>query len=197
MLRIEKLKLLNGQIISLDIKAGDVILIKGQNGTGKSLLLKSLARLIPSSEDSLELLGQSIEEHRSKVLYLPPVVVFDPEMEVKDFFDDPLKLKIYQGHKYNSEFMLPIESLMTQKMTLLSSGQKQLVAMFRAMNLKAQILLLDEPFAHIDQAKRKEMIELLVKWKSSDKAIVIVTHDEITFPDQETKSLTLEPLFDK
>lgn len=182
MLRVKKLKLFNGKEISFDLSRGDFLQIKGANGVGKSLLLKSLARIIPSEWDELSLDGKKaedfrIEEWRSKILYIPPEVVFDPELTVDEFFNEPFQLLIYKDYqkKFEPRDHWPqTEKLLSQ----LSSGQRQQVALLRALSLDPSFLLLDEPFGYMDIETRDFFSSLLNKWCVANRSLILVSHIE-------------------
>jgi ABC-type multidrug transport system ATPase subunit len=182
MLRVKKLKLFNGKEISFDLSRGESLQIKGANGVGKSLLLKSLARLIPSEWDELSLDGKKaedfrIEEWRSKILYIPPEVVFDPELTVDEFFNEPFQLLIYKDYQKNFEprdHWPQTEKLLSQ----LSSGQRQQVALLRALSLDPSFLLLDEPFGYMDIETRDFFSNLLNKWCVANRSLILVSHIE-------------------
>jgi ABC-type multidrug transport system ATPase subunit len=186
MLRVKEMTLLNGKKIDLELRRGEVVQLEGANGVGKSLFLKSLARLVPSSWKELLLFEKnpqeySLQDWRAKMLYLPPEVSFDPEMSVQDFFDLPLSFERYEGFQ-RSFFPENYWRDTFVKMSSLSSGQKQQVALLRALGLSPEILLLDEPFGHMDGSKRKEFSHLLEEWcLKSDGAMVIVSHVPVHF----------------
>jgi ABC-type nitrate/sulfonate/bicarbonate transport system ATPase subunit len=177
MYRIENLQLINQLKVSLTITSGEILFIEGKNGVGKSLLLKSIPKLIPSLSNNLPLLGQTLQEHRSHVLYVPPQVSFGSEMTVDDFFNEPLSLEIYKNHEPDPKYKNLANEFLSQRMSLLSSGQRQFIAILRALGLKAKILLLDEPFSHIDQEKRKWLMNELILWMGKERSIIMVTHD--------------------
>ena len=184
MLLVEKLKLLNGRVVDLEIKRGEGIVLRGNNGSGKSLLLKSLARLIPATYQGFVYEGKSVEqwapeEFRSQVLYVSPTPHFLKDMTLSDFFSSVFKLKIYEDcapamqiEDYLARWKIPSGSILE-----LSTGQKQLVSLLRAMTLKAKILLLDEPTANLDSEKTREVEELIKKWKDETKGtVILVSH---------------------
>ncbi len=183
MLRVNGLKLLNGKEISFEIKNGEALFLEGANGSGKSLLLKSLARLIPSSWTQVTFRAQDIstfpvELWRSKVLYLPPDVIFDPELTVEEFLEEPFAFSLYKGFKKVFEPRKYLD-LAQDQMQVLSSGQKQSVALLRAISLNPDVLLLDEPFSHMDSQKRELFFGLLSQWCKDGKMLVIVSHIEV------------------
>lgn len=180
MLRVKNMTLLNGKKMSLDISSGEIIEIFGANGIGKSLLLKSVAKLISSSFEELSFNEESshhypIEEWRRNVMYLPPDILFDSEYSLEDFLKEPLSFAIHKNFSpvFNSEdYPCPL----SEKMSRLSSGQKQQVALLRAMMLGPKILLLDEPFAQMDVKARDHFIKVLKKWCGPDRSIIFVSH---------------------
>jgi ABC-type multidrug transport system ATPase subunit len=186
MLRVKELVLLNGKKIDLELLKGEILEIEGANGSGKSLFLKSLARLTHSSWKELSLHEKttheySLQDWRGKILYLPPEVSFDPEMSVKDFFDLPLGFERYLHFK-KSFHPENHWSELTVKMSSLSSGQRQQVALLRALSLSPKILLLDEPFGHMDSLKRKEFVHLLDQWcHEGERGIILVSHIPVLF----------------
>ena len=195
MLRVNGLKLLNGKEVSFETKKGEALLLEGANGAGKSLLLKSLVRLIPSSWSELSFETQDIstlavELWRSKVLYLPPEVVFDPEFTVEDFLEEPFGFSIRKGFKKVFEPRKYLD-LTQERMQLLSSGQKQSVALLRAISLNPDVLLLDEPFSHMDSQKQELFFGLLSQWCKDGKILVIVSHIEVNLPGINMQKLVL------
>jgi ABC-type bacteriocin/lantibiotic exporter with double-glycine peptidase domain len=183
MLKINNLKLLNERVINLDAHAGEAILVKGANGVGKSLFLKTLARLLPNLggeiqfEDS-DSLKMASDLWRSKILYLPPEVSFSDDLSVDDFLNEPFQLARYKHFKstFNPrDFISNLES----PMSLLSSGQRQRMAILRALSLNASILLLDESLSHMDPNVRAEMMGFLKEWKSNSKILFLVSHFEL------------------
>jgi ABC-type multidrug transport system ATPase subunit len=183
MLRVKEMSLLNGKKISFDLHAGEILEMSGPNGMGKSLALKSLARLIPSSwhELSFEAIGAEeihIEKWRRMAMYLPSDVIFDPELTVDEFLNEPLKLQQYKNFKITLNPKDYIENFSGQ-MRLLSSGQKQQIALLRALSLDPKILFLDESFGHMDREKRIFFSGLLKNWCTKQKAILYVSHVSI------------------
>ena len=182
MLRVKGMKLFNGKEVSFELRRGESLQIKGANGSGKSLLLKSLARLIPSKWDELSLDGKRaeefrIEEWRLKLLYIPPEVVFDSELTVNDFFDEPFQLEIYRGvkKKFDPRKYWPDASMLLSQ---LSSGQRQQVALLRALSLDPAFLLLDEPFGYMDMERKEFFAKLINDNLGSSRSLVLVSHVE-------------------
>jgi len=193
MLGVKNIRLLNGKSVTFHLNSGEILFLEGENGAGKSLLMKSLAKLVPFEVDEFSFNSSSLTDLRSKMLYLPPTLVCDPELTVDEFLDEPLSLAIYKDFKMTFQPREHLEGInLNTKIALLSSGQKQRLALLRCMSLKAQVLLLDEPFASIDQGRRLEYVELLSKWlNGGERAIIFVTHDEIKFTNIPTRTIRI------
>jgi ABC-type multidrug transport system ATPase subunit len=191
MYRVDDLQLINHLKVSISINPGELLFIEGRNGVGKSLLLKSLAKLIPTLSHNTQLFGDNLQEHRSRLLYVPPQVCFNPEMSVEDFFNEPMTFDLYKNHLPDPRYKNFANEYLLQKMSILSSGQRQMIAILRALGLKAKILLLDEPFSHIDQNKRKWLMDELLKWMGEDRSIVMITHDQPEMSIPKFRSINL------
>lgn len=186
MLRIKHLKLPNHKVINFHLEQGEGILLSGKNGSGKSLLLKALALLAPATYESYLYNGVLVntlktEEFRSDVLYLSTAHMMMKQGTVEDFFQAPLKLAIYQNHKVSFEYQQYLEKwqIPTANVSLLSTGQKQMISVLRALTLRPKVLLLDEPTANLDHEKTLEIEELLLDWKKrTGGSFVFVGHSK-------------------
>ena len=195
MLDVKDLKLLNSKIINLKAAPGDVFLIKGPNGVGKSLFLKTLARLVPKISGEINLGGLDSSQFapdlwRSKLLYLPSDVSFTEGHSVDEYLSEPF---LFERYKYFKPSFNPKEYIsdLNSSMNLLSSGQRQRLSILRAMSLNAGILLLDESFSHIDPVLREETFSLLNRWKDHQKIIFIVSHFDFQTSQFDTTSFAL------
>jgi putative ABC transport system ATP-binding protein len=157
--------------VNFHLDDGGPIIIYGQNGCGKSLLLKSLALLFPSEFELYEYNGIPVnklkpEEFRSHVLYLSHSHLMRDD-SVEDFFQAPLKLGVYQNHKVKFEYLHYLQKwqIPNGNVSLLSTGQKQMISILRALTLRPKVLLLDEPTANLDFEKTIEVEKLLLEWK--------------------------------
>ena len=109
MLQINSMKLPNGKTLNFALSDNEKIIIKGANASGKSLLLKSIARLTLCTFKTFTFEAQDVktispESYRSQVLYLSPFPIFHADMTVEDFLQVPLKFKIYQDHKVQFDY---------------------------------------------------------------------------------------------
>ncbi len=182
MLRLKDLHLLNGRVISLDLSAGESVVLQGANGSGKSLFMKSLAKLVPASYQEFTLDGVPVdglrpEVLRSQLLYVPAAIPVPSGLSAKDFFQVAFDLKIYQHHRPSFAHWNHVErwGLDVQDICLLSTGERQLLNLLRALSLSPKVLLLDEPTANLDGPRTLEVEALLQEWQRGTKASVVVS----------------------
>ena len=180
--------------ISFELSAGQRLALSGTSGSGKSMLLRTLAGLDvlekgPSGEEgSISFLGKSIAEwkmpeYRTRIGYVPQHQVF-PDETVEECFKRVFKLKANQNKFYDREKILlwleqlslpdtgknnsdkgDFTELLNQPARELSGGEAQVVAIFRALQLDPHVLLLDEPTASMDAELARLMEDLLEKWR--------------------------------
>lgn len=177
--------------VSLSIQAGDRIAIVGATGSGKTLLLRSLAMLDRLDAGEVHWQGKPVRANdipafRSQVIYLhqrPSLV----EGIVEDNLRQPFALRAHRDKRFNRAKVVELlsslgrdDSFLSKQQRNLSGGESQLTSLLRAIQLGPNILLLDEPTAALD-AEAIKMVETLVAgWLDAmpgGRAMVWVTHD--------------------
>lgn len=177
--------------VSLSIQGGDRIAIVGPTGSGKTLLLRSLAMLDPLDAGEMRwngtpIRGDDVPAFRSHVIYLHqrPALV---EGTVENNLRHPFSLGVHKANQFRRDRIVELlvtlgreESFLKKQQRDLSGGEGQLTAMLRAIQLDPNILLLDEPTAALD-AEATAMVEVLVtRWLDgmpTTRAMVWVTHN--------------------
>ncbi|MCH2182305.1 MAG: ATP-binding cassette domain-containing protein [Mariniblastus sp.] len=174
----------------LDVFPGDRLAIVGKSGSGKTLLLRSLAALDPVQSGELRFLGQTVHgnqvpPYRTDVVYLPqrPVLF---EGTVESNLQLPFQLKSNAGRNYDRQKIMKwLETLgrdasfLSKNHENLSGGEMQIVALLRAIQLDPQVLLLDEPTAALDEGLTASVEQLVDCWFEAAKqqaALVWITH---------------------
>lgn len=171
--------------VSLDIREGEFISLLGPSGCGKTTLLRVIADLLQPTAGSVSIRGQSPREIRlqkkygivfqNPVLYdwrtvrrnicMPMEITGVPKKERTARIDKMLELVGLQNFGYKYPFEL-------------SGGMQQRVGIARALALKPEILLMDEPFSALDEFTREKLNEDLLRiWKKTNKTVVFVTHN--------------------
>ena len=173
---------------TFDVEPGDFASIVGPNGGGKTTLLKLILGLLQPGRGELLVNGRPPAEARPTIGYMPqqanldpkfPMSVLDivlmgrlaPVMSLRPFFgraDRDLALEALQ--------QLGLEEMRHHSLSELSGGQRQRVLIARALACNPDILLLDEPTAHLDIHLEDEFIETL-KTLNRRMTVVMVSHD--------------------
>ena len=146
--------------ISLQIHAGEIVVLLGPSGCGKSTLLNLASGLSPRHQGRVALQGEEIR---------------GPDPRLGLVFQQPALLP-WLSVRGNVEFGLTLRH--SERLSHLSGGMAQRVALARVLVRKPHLLLLDEPFSALDAVTRAEMQELLVQIvQQTGTGILIVTHD--------------------
>jgi len=175
---------------SISVSAGDRVALVGASGSGKSLLLRSLAMLDPIDSGTVQWKGANIEDadvptFRSQVMYLHQQAA-NREGTVESVLQEPFQLLAHQSKTFSRPQVLgwlkqlgKQESFLDQSHLDLSGGESQIVALVRAMQLSPNVLLLDEPTSALDADTSQKVESLLADWVSAteDRAFVWITHD--------------------
>lgn len=173
--------------IDLNVSKGDFLSITGPSGSGKSTLLKIVASLLSKSSGSFYFEGKAIEEidpvtYRKAVSYCFQSPVLFGET-VSDNLSFPFKIRNVDFDKDRAEKMLASVGLepiyLDKKITELSGGEKQRVALIRNIIFTPKVLLLDEVTSALDEENRK----IIWKWVHSiydagDLTILMVSHNQ-------------------
>ncbi|MDD2443202.1 MAG: ABC transporter ATP-binding protein [Desulfotomaculaceae bacterium] len=173
--------------LDLTINTKEFFSIIGPTGSGKTVLLESIAGLKPIEEGSIQINGQEVtslppEQRLISICYQDRALF--PHMKVKEniCYGLRFKKKPEQKHAMNNlndiVDLLKIGNLMDRYPANLSGGEKQRVALARALIVNPDVLLLDEPFTALD-ATIKDAIELELKkiHQVLQTTTVMVTHD--------------------
>lgn len=190
--------------VNLTISAGDFIFLKGKNGSGKSILLKTLAHQAHTTPCTIigniyykNALITDVQAYRRKIYFIPQIQedygesVLERFFEVMNVLHDPVSKEMVthflETHMFNSLFPnYTIAKLLIKKYGALSEGQKKIIdilcGIMRAGTM--DILFIDEPLNHLDSGNIKNIIDLLQKLRQEhpNLAIMMTTHCQ-AFPE--------------
>lgn len=173
--------------------------IVGPSGSGKSTLINILLGILKVNRGKVEIDGNNIENdltsYLSSISYIPQefifleesvknVICFGAKYEQDKVLNLIKKLNIF---KYKKNYQ--INKLLNSKVKQLSIGQKQKIAIVRALYQNANIIIFDEPTSALDKKSILELKKIMIKLKKN-KTLIVVTHD-IKFSKIFDKSIDL------
>jgi putative ABC transport system ATP-binding protein len=179
------------QNLSLSIAVGERVAVVGASGSGKTVLLRSLALLDPLDTGELLWYGKTVDRdmvprYRSHVVYLHqrPALV---EGTVLDNLTYPFQFAIHRDRHFDRrqiEHWLQVlgrdASFLDKRSRDLSGGEMQITALLRAVQFEPEILLLDEPTAALDQATTQAVEQCVRQWQNErrdKRSFVVVSHN--------------------
>ncbi len=172
--------------LDLALYEGERIALVGNNGAGKSSLLKLIAGIARPTGGSVRVLGEdakglSIERISSRIAYVfqNPEDMFIEDTVYKEVAYC-LKRRRYPQAEETAERMLRafrLEPLRERDARLLSGGQQRRVSLAIGAAIRPEVILLDEPTANLDLATREELIGTLKELDDHVRTVVIATHD--------------------
>lgn len=178
--------------VSFELEAGELTCLLGPNGVGKSTLLRTIMGVLPPLAGELRINGKEINDYSKEELSKNLSVVLTDRLQVGNLkAEDLVSLgRIphtgWMGRLGKNDLAQINEAISATKTEYLrnfpvhelSDGQLQKVMIARALAQDGEILLLDEPTAHLDLVNRYEIMFLLRQIaRKANKAILVVTHD--------------------
>jgi manganese/zinc/iron transport system ATP- binding protein len=183
-------------VFSVDatVPAQSVTAIIGPNGAGKSTFLKAVLGIVPRLSGSVTIFGKPFAKARHRVAYVPqrasvdwdfPTRVIDVVM--MGLFRQLGLLKFVRREHHKTALAclerVGMVGFADRQIGQLSGGQQQRVFLARALAQNADLYLLDEPFAGVDAATEKAIIDVLKSLKADKRTVVCVHHDLATVAD--------------
>ncbi len=172
--------------VDLTLSAGEIFVLLGANGCGKTTLLKAVAGLVPLLSGSIRLEGEKSSLWRPTAFaqagYLPqdPMELFDADRLDEDLYSygKSRGLGPDQVEQWLEQPLFsPLKQVWTQNPLDLSGGQRQLAALAKLMLKGPKLLLLDEPGKGLDAAASARLGERLTALAQEGMAILISCHD--------------------
>lgn len=169
--------------VSIAVNEGDVVTIIGPNGCGKSTLLKVIVGLVRAKSGSVKFRGEEISnrppEHLGRIglCYVPQTSNIFPSMSIRENLEMGafIRKDDYQPRIEEMFEMFPDLAVRpSQKAANLSGGQRQMLAIARALMLDPSLLLLDEPSAGLSPAVMGMMFERIESINRTGVSLLLV-----------------------
>ncbi len=180
--------------IDLDVPEGKLVGIVGPNGAGKSTLLKAVLDLVPKASGRVLIYGEPYHRQRRLVGYVPQRESVDWDFPVSAL--DVVTMGLYGRigwfrpvrKRHREQAMAALErvgiaDLAHRQISQLSGGQQQRVFLARALVQEARVYLMDEPFAAVDAATERAIVDILRELRDRGRTALVVHHDLHTVPE--------------
>ncbi|CAM3377222.1 ABC transporter ATP-binding protein [Rhodothermus bifroesti] len=178
--------------VTLEVAPGQSVVVMGSSGSGKSVLLKHLVRLLVPDQGEVWVLGQRVDQLEAEALdqlrlsigYLFQSGALFDSMTVYENLDFLLERHTKLSRAERRDRILEmldwvgLRHTVTQYPAELSGGQRKRIALARAMILEPKVLLYDEPTTGLDPASVRAVSELIVRLREERSITsVTITHD--------------------
>jgi len=172
--------------VSFTVNKGDFLCLLGPSGCGKSTLLKHIASFQSPDSGHIFLNKEEVKKpQKNRVMVFQDFEQLFPWKTVLQNVIFPLKVnKIGSSKKEREEIakkylsMVHMEDYLNYYPHELSGGMKQRASIARALAMKPEILLMDEPFGSLDAQTRRSLQKLIIDiWENTNTTIIFVTHD--------------------
>jgi manganese/iron transport system ATP-binding protein/manganese/zinc/iron transport system ATP- binding protein len=177
--------------VSVRIPKGCLVGVIGPNGSGKSTLIKAILGFLRPDFGSVQIFGEPAEKAKGRVAYVPqrgsvdwsfPITVREVALMGRyghiPWYRDARAVDRRIADEALA--MVRMSEFAERQIGQLSGGQQQRVFMARAMAQGADVLLLDEPFAGVDAATEKSILDVLERTRSGGRTLLVVHHDLAT-----------------
>jgi ABC-type Mn2+/Zn2+ transport system ATPase subunit len=167
---------------------GELVGIFGPNGAGKSTMVKAMLGLIQSATGTALLKGKPLTQQLSQVAYVPqrsqidwdyPVTVWNVAMMGRTLQTGLFRRPSRQSRELVKAALqrVGMYEYRDRSISDLSGGQQQRVFLARALAKEAELLILDEPFAGVDQKTESIMFDIFKELTAQGKILFVISHD--------------------
>lgn len=162
--------------LSMKVHTGEIFALLGANGAGKSTALRVAAGLRRPYSGKVKLFGKALKEYRNGALYLNHLSLLPQDVE--SVFLRPTVREELKGCE-DAVRRLPFDftPLLDRHPYDLSGGERQLVALCKALATNPRMLLLDEPSKGLDPDAKARLAALLRQFRAEGVTVLMVSHD--------------------
>src|SRR6185436_14836269 len=180
--------------VDMEVRAGEVMALVGDNGAGKSTLIKCVAGIHPMDEGQVVFEGQPVSIHSPKDAAKLGIEVVYQDLALCDNLD--VVQNMYLGREEHDWFQRlkepPMEAKtaetlrslavttirsIRQPVATLSGGQRQSVAVARAVMWNSRLVILDEPTAALGVSQTEQVLQLVKRLGEQGLAVILISHN--------------------
>ena len=182
--------------VDLELKAGELTLIEGANGSGKSTLLRIVGTILSptSGHISYQPLGRDVMKVRSQLGWLSHESLAYGDLSGRAKIELAARLHGLEPkaayEKMRDRFALG--RFAERRLRTNSRGQRQRIALARALVHEPTLVLLDEPTTGLDKAGIKRLMKVIDQELASNAVVAVVTHEPAVFEDRDSRRIVLE-----
>ncbi len=167
--------------LSLEIKRGSIFGLLGVNGAGKTTLLSILNGLIVQDTGEIKIDSLDVKYHLKEIKafssIIPQNLAFYEELSVKENLDFFAKVQNATQEYYNNAVTInALESILPQKASTLSGGQKRRLNIAIGLLNNPKIIYFDEPTVGIDPKSRNEILDSIKSYKNFGITVIYTSH---------------------
>jgi len=185
--------------VTFSIKKGEVFVLAGESGSGKTTIAKLILKSIQSDSGKIIFEDQEIDNQKKnlqkirmncQMIHQDPYDSINPRMKIGDIISEPLEIHNTGNKQQRMKRVIevlqevklePAEEIIKKYPHMLSGGQRQRVVLARALALKPKIIIADEPVSMLDVSIRAEMLELMKELQTKyNISFIYITHDLAT-----------------
>lgn len=182
--------------VSLQVRAGEIVGLIGESGSGKSTVARAIIGLAPVTAGQITVAGNEVTKFRRnqwrsfrrggfvQYVFQDPLRSLDADVLVADSIAEPLRItragsraEIEQRVKEYAARVRLDEELLSRFPAEISGGQRQRAAVARALVTEPKLLILDEPVSALDAANRVQVLGSFAGLRSDGIAMLYISHD--------------------
>ncbi len=182
--------------LSFALNPGEMLLLEGRNGSGKTSLLRAIAGLLELETGTIHWDGTSVHEQRQEfhnsVVWMSHKVGFKGDLTLVENLLYESKLRPQSAADFDQTLeQLDLGKLRRLPLRALSAGQQRRVALARMLLSAATLWMLDEPVSNLDTDGRKLAVRLLGKHLSNGGMAIVAAHQDMDI-DVPTQKIQLQ-----
>jgi len=183
--------------ITFNLNSGEILAIAGESGSGKSTLAKLILRAIDPDSGKIFFENEEVSNKstlknirmKCQMVYQDPYESINPRMKIEQIISEPLEIHGIPADKRKNMVLdalrqvklEPVDDIAQKNPHMLSGGQRQRVVLARALVLKPNVIIADEPVSMLDVSIRAEILELIKEIQEKNNiSIIYITHDLAT-----------------